>query len=95
MGRPQRWPECDDDIRRFAKGLMELFIEELGRQLIGIYLHGSLAMGSYYRPKSDIDLLVVVQDQLDPSLPAKVQRHERFKARFFKGPDCQQLIDLN
>ncbi len=32
--------------------------------LIGIYLHGSLAMGCYNEKKSDIDLLVVVENDL-------------------------------
>ena len=31
---------------------------------VGAYLHGSLAMGSYYLPKSDIDLLFVVEESL-------------------------------
>ena len=31
-----------------------------------MFLHGSLATGSYFRPKSDVDLLVVVNDSLDP-----------------------------
>lgn len=32
--------------------------------LIGIYLHGSLAMGCYNEKKSDIDLLVVVKNDI-------------------------------
>ena len=36
----------------------------------GVYLHGSLATGSYYRPKSDIDLLIVVPDRLDGGMAA-------------------------
>ena len=32
--------------------------------LIGIYLHGSLAMGCYHERNSDIDLLVVVKDDI-------------------------------
>jgi streptomycin 3"-adenylyltransferase len=31
---------------------------------VGIYLHGSLAMGSYFPPKSDMDLIVVISDRL-------------------------------
>lgn len=44
----------------------------LGNQLIGIYLHGSLAMGCYYRPKSDIDLIVVVNGKLAVDLAKTV-----------------------
>ena len=34
----------------------------LGENLVGIYLHGSAAMGCYNEKKSDVDLLVVVQE---------------------------------
>ena len=40
------------------------FRDFLGVNLTGTYLHGSLASGSYYRAKSDIDLLVVVEEPL-------------------------------
>lgn len=36
----------------------------LGDNLIGIYLHGSLAMGCFHEKKSDIDLLVVVKNDV-------------------------------
>lgn len=65
MVHPQVWPECDDDIKKFVLTLVERLRGELGNRLIGIYLHGSLAMGSYYRPKSDIDLIVVVDERLE------------------------------
>lgn len=67
MVRAQVWPECDEDIKKFVITLVERLRGELGNRLIGIYLHGSLAMGSYYRPKSDIDLIVVVNDRLEAS----------------------------
>lgn len=34
----------------------------LGENLVGVYLHGSLAMGCFHPQKSDVDLLVVVKD---------------------------------
>ena len=33
-----------------------------GQNLVGVYLHGSAAMGCYHPQKSDLDLIVVVQD---------------------------------
>ena len=36
----------------------------LGNNLVGIYLHGSAAMGGFNAEKSDIDLLVVVHNNL-------------------------------
>jgi predicted nucleotidyltransferase len=40
-----------------------------------VYLHGSLAMGSFYRPKSDLDLLVVTDSAMSGEL------HSWFAAR--------------
>jgi predicted nucleotidyltransferase len=40
------------------------WIEVLGDNLVGIYLHGSLAHGGYNGKVSDVDLLVVVRDFL-------------------------------
>lgn len=34
----------------------------LGENLVGVYLHGSLAMGCFNPQKSDVDLIVVVKD---------------------------------
>jgi streptomycin 3"-adenylyltransferase len=69
---PQAWPTCDEDIKRFIVQLLELLKQELGKRLTGIYLHGSLAMGSYYRPKSDIDLIVVINNKLEAVSAVKV-----------------------
>lgn len=68
MTDPKVWPHCDEDIKRFIVKLMERLKSVLGDPLTGIYLHGSLAMGSYYRPKSDIDLIVVVNGKLEADI---------------------------
>lgn len=68
MSKAQSWHTCDEDIRDFILALLELLRESLSDNWVGVYLHGSLAMGSYYRPKSDIDLLIVVKGQLPDSL---------------------------
>ena len=57
----QSWTECDEDVRAFVDSVVNVFRSELGDNLVCVYLHGSLAMGSYYRPKSDVDILGVVQ----------------------------------
>ncbi|WP_229750518.1 aminoglycoside adenylyltransferase domain-containing protein [Paenibacillus nasutitermitis] len=41
-----------------------LFQEELCGNLIGVYLHGSLAMGCFNPKRSDIDVLVVAREKL-------------------------------
>ncbi|MEF3302558.1 aminoglycoside adenylyltransferase domain-containing protein [Paenibacillus sp. GYB003] len=70
--KPQRWPDCDADLKRFVDHLVDRLAGELERRLTGVYLHGSLAMGSYYRPKSDIDLIVVVDGKLPSELAESV-----------------------
>lgn len=44
--RPQSWPDCDRKIRDYVMGLVEMLKDRLGDNLTGVYLHGSLAMGS-------------------------------------------------
>ena len=55
----------------------------IGPDVVGIYLHGSLAMGSYYRPKSDLDVLVVVDRKLDVSERRDASR------QFLDSFDCR------
>ena len=40
----------------------------LGNNLVGVYLHGSLAMGCFNPQKSDIDLIIVVNEPLSDSI---------------------------
>lgn len=65
MNVAQSWDHCDDDIREFVDAVVGVFRSGLGDNLVGVYLHGSLAMGSYHRPKSDVDILAVVRAGLD------------------------------
>jgi streptomycin 3"-adenylyltransferase len=44
--------------------IVTLFKEELKENLLGIYLHGSLAMGCFNPIRSDIDFIVVVEEKL-------------------------------
>lgn len=52
---------------RFLNTFVERTNERLGGNLVGIYLHGSLAMGCYYSGRSDVDLLVVIKEDLSKS----------------------------
>lgn len=44
--------------------IVQIYKNILGENLVGIYLHGSLAMGGY-TDKSDIDFLVLVKESMD------------------------------
>lgn len=55
---------------RILKNLSQKYQSILKENLVGIYVHGSIAMGCFNWDKSDIDFIVVVND----SLPYQVKR---------------------
>lgn len=65
MCNPQSWPDCDEKIYGYIMGFVAMLRQELGERLIGVYLHGSLAMHSYCPPKSDMDFIIVADVSLD------------------------------
>lgn len=52
------------DIKIYLDQIKNVFIKELNNNLVGVYLHGSLAMGCFNPDKSDVDLLVIVKEEL-------------------------------
>ncbi|HEY8349591.1 MAG TPA: nucleotidyltransferase domain-containing protein, partial [Clostridia bacterium] len=72
--KPQSWTNCDKGIRDYITGLVDLFRHRLGNNLAGVYLHGSLAMGSFFPPKSDIDLIIVVYKGLEADFARSLNR---------------------
>jgi predicted nucleotidyltransferase len=64
MQKAQNWENCNEEIKKYILGFVELLKSNLGESLTGVYLHGSLAMGSYFPPKSDIDILAVTDKAL-------------------------------
>lgn len=51
-------------IKNLLTDIINSFKHTLGNDLVGVYIHGSLAMGSFNPDVSDIDLLVVVKEKL-------------------------------
>ena len=47
----------------------------LGENLIGIYLHGSMAMGCFNPDKSDIDLIIVIEDDMSDAQKLVLMEH--------------------
>lgn len=63
-----QWPNCDVQLRDYVNSFVQLLVTNIGNALTGIYLHGSLATGSYFPPKSDIDIVAVVENSLPTGL---------------------------
>ena len=51
--------DCPLEVRHQVNSLVEGVHATLGESLVGVYLHGSLAMGCFNPRRSDLDLLVV------------------------------------
>jgi hypothetical protein len=60
---------CPEPIKKEIADTVAFFRQTLGKDLTGFYLHGSLAMGCFNPKTSDIDFLVVVEQEL--SVPQK------------------------
>lgn len=56
----------------FLSKLKNTLEEVLADNLIGLYVHGSLTYGGYVRERSDIDLLVLLNNELSPEVREKL-----------------------
>ncbi|OBZ09062.1 hypothetical protein A8L34_23245 [Bacillus sp. FJAT-27264] len=70
--------------------IQSLFVEELGDNLVGVYLHGSLAMGCFNPSRSDIDVLIVIKETL--SLFSAKQLSQRL---LFLHEDIENSIECS
>jgi hypothetical protein len=60
-------------------------IEHLGGSLVGLYLYGSLVVGDFDRERSDIDLLAVTHQPLEPETERAIARMHQSIAQRFPG----------
>ena len=58
------WENASRDIRGQIEEILAGFKDILGDKLIGVYLHGSLAMGCFNPSHSDLDLLTVTRRRM-------------------------------
>lgn len=76
--------------------IIALFLEELRENLVGIHLHGSLAMGCFNPARSDIDLLVVVRERLSElSMKQISQKLLLLRDEIENGIECSIVLDAN
>ncbi|MDO3411474.1 DUF4111 domain-containing protein [Saccharibacillus sp. CPCC 101409] len=76
-----------------AEELTERIVRALGDNTVGVYLHGSLALGGFNPAASDLDLLVAVKDK-----PARKQLREltaltlELHSRLRSGRDIEYTV---
>jgi predicted nucleotidyltransferase len=52
------------EVQSYLDRVVATLAVNLGAELIGVYLHGSLAMGAFYPGRSDIDIIAVCAESL-------------------------------
>ena len=65
-------PETPLAVRQQLDQIVGFLCENTGANLIGVYLHGSLAMGCFNPDQSDIDLLMITKETLEESVARRV-----------------------
>lgn len=58
------WNDCPLAVKRQVQGFITDLVNLLANNLIGMYVHGSLAMACFNPRHSDLDLLVVTKEHL-------------------------------
>jgi predicted nucleotidyltransferase len=69
------WKGCPVETKRQVEGLTGAFLDISGENFVGVYLHGSLAMGGFHPRQSDLDLLVVTAQPLSSEAKPQLGRH--------------------
>ncbi|MCI3927242.1 DUF4111 domain-containing protein [Paenibacillus sp. TRM 82003] len=58
------WGDAPAKVRDATLGVVDALRQTMGDAMVGVYLHGSLAMGSFQTGRSDIDLVAVVAGEM-------------------------------
>jgi hypothetical protein len=75
------WPTPWSEVNRTVERLLHEVGDALTDELVGLYLHGSLALGDFFPPSSDIDFLVATARPLpEPALQRLGALHAALKA---------------
>lgn len=59
-------------IQNYINEIVNVFTDEMNDNLVGVYLHGSLAMGCFNPETSDVDLLVICQESMPDYAKRKI-----------------------
>lgn len=69
------WHNCPVAVRKQIDHLTATLSDLLAGRLIGIYLHGSLAMGCFNPQRSDLDILAVTADRIPLTVKRQIIEH--------------------
>ena len=56
--------DCPESVRSQVDGFLNILRDALEDNLVGVYLHGSLALGCYNPDRSDVDVLVITKQPM-------------------------------
>ncbi|WP_394189294.1 aminoglycoside adenylyltransferase domain-containing protein [Paenisporosarcina quisquiliarum] len=59
-------------VKQYLNEILEVFKDELHDNLVGVYLHGSLAMDCFNPNKSDVDVLVVCEREISNDIKMRI-----------------------
>lgn len=75
------FPEINEMLAQLVLGILRV----LDQDVVGVYVHGSLALGDFNRETSDVDFLVATRTELSAEkLPALEQMHAELRDQGFK-----------
>src|SRR5690242_16250341 len=70
---PNRWPTQYREVNAIVNELLTNVQAVLGPQFVGMYLYGSLALNDFSVDTSDIDFVVVTEEEVSPKMLAALQ----------------------
>ncbi len=87
-----KWPQVTKTIKVEVQTLETELHSLLDENLLGIYLHGSLAQGGFQPARSDIDIIVVSEQDIEP---AKQRLIVEMLLRLSKAPIPLDIYFMN
>lgn len=83
------WPDCPTAVRGQVEEFVRAVGEILGEELVGAYLHGSLAMGCFNSERSDLDLFFVTRHGM------AVGTKRRLAELLLRASGCPRPIEVS
>ena len=68
------YQDLPEEILAQIHTVTEIWKKHMGDDLVGVYLHGSIALGAFCPDSGDIDILVVVRDSISATKKLEIAR---------------------